>query len=136
MPETYTVRIREETFYLTRDQIEFDSPNYFTFCFLGDFAESETRTLQLSRDPDLFKIVLDYLSGYRVLPLPSAVIPKRMSSESALQNLLVDAEFYLLDGLVSQVNSALLQIAKSFNNPASTPSPYVIISRNVSQWYK
>ncbi|KAG8790791.1 hypothetical protein FRC12_011016 [Ceratobasidium sp. 428] len=104
MPDKYTVEMRGEKFLLTRDQVEFDSPNYFTSCFLGEFTEAQTRTLTLSRDPELFKIILDYLSGYDVLPLHELMIPKRMNSNAALRNLLADAQFYQLDGLVDQID--------------------------------
>lgn len=103
MSETYTIHVRDEVFHLTKDQVEFNSPNYFTSCFFGDSVESQTRTLRLFRDPDLFKIVIDYLSGYQVLPLHGSVIPKRMSLELAVRNLRVDADYYLLDGLVDQI---------------------------------
>ncbi|KAG9087141.1 hypothetical protein FRC06_002710 [Ceratobasidium sp. 370] len=102
MSEIYTVIMRGENFTLTRDQVEFDSPNYFTSCFLGEFTESQTRTVTLSRDPHLFRIILDYLSGYEVLPLHESAVPKRMGLEVALRNLLIDARFYLLDGLVQE----------------------------------
>ena len=124
MSKTCTIHMRGEVFLLTIDQIVFDSPNYFTSCFLGDFAESETRNLQLSRDPDLFKIVLDYLSGYQVLPLDDSVIPRRMNRESALRNLRADAEFYSLDGLVAQIPNT--QETPSLRN--SLPSDYVVLS--------
>jgi hypothetical protein len=126
MPETYTVLMRKETFYLTRDQVEFDSPNYFTYCFLGDFTESQIRTLQLSRDPELFQIIIDYLSGYKILPLQEGGIPKRMSLDTALQNLLIDAEFYLLDRLVQQLRAAR-ENTRSANTFA--PSSYVFLSK-------
>lgn len=124
MSETYTIHMRDETFNLTKDQIEFDSPNYFTSCFLGDFAESQTRTLRLSRNPDLFKIIIEYLSSYHVLPLAESAIPKLMDRPLALQNLRVDAEFYLLNGLVSQ-------LANTQNIPITStaaPSKYVMMS--------
>ncbi|KAF8750967.1 hypothetical protein RHS01_09023 [Rhizoctonia solani] len=96
--EKYTVSIQGIDFTLSKSQIEFDGPNYFTTCFLGDFRESSTRRVELSRDPDLFRIVLSYLSGYTVLPLNERVIPATMSQEAALLNLRADAEFYQLDG--------------------------------------
>ncbi|KAG9085758.1 hypothetical protein FRC06_003461 [Ceratobasidium sp. 370] len=105
MSETYTVTMRGESFILTQDQIEFDSPNYFTSCFLGEFAESKARAVTLSRDPDLFRIVLDYLGGYKVLPLHESVVTERMGKDTAIFNLLVDAQFYQLDGLISQVKA-------------------------------
>ena len=98
--DKFTVLVRGSSFILTRSQIEFDSPNYFTACFLGNFKESQTRTLEISRDPVLFGIIFDYLCGYTVLPLDKSVIPARMSLAMALVNLRVDAEFYQLDGLV------------------------------------
>ncbi|KAG8783847.1 hypothetical protein FRC12_019294 [Ceratobasidium sp. 428] len=133
MSETYTVIMRGETFVLTRDQIEFDSPNYFTACFLGEFIESQTRTLTLSREPVLFRIILDHLSGYEVIPLHASVIPKRMSPEVALRNLLADAQFYLLDGLRRE-------IGLSAQSPGPTPaipplvSYVMLIARDTNSW--
>ncbi|KAG9088172.1 hypothetical protein FRC06_002194 [Ceratobasidium sp. 370] len=117
--------MRGETFTLTRDQVEFDSPNYFTACFLGEFAESRSRTLILSRDPDLFMIVLDYLSGYEVLPLHDSALPKRMDPGVARLNLLADARFYLLDGLANQINSSLQSSKSAIPSP---PSSYIMIT--------
>ncbi|KAG8682677.1 hypothetical protein FRC09_016609 [Ceratobasidium sp. 395] len=136
MSETYTVVIHGGPFVLTRDQIEFDSPNYFTSCFLGEFTESRTRTLTLARDPELFRIIQDHLSGYEVLPLHHSVVPKRMSPEVALRNLLVDAQFYLLDGLVR----AIRQLGSSTQSlspfPAvSSPLSYVVLTaHNFDRW--
>ncbi|KAF8601058.1 hypothetical protein BDV93DRAFT_475845 [Ceratobasidium sp. AG-I] len=98
--DNFTVVVRGVGFTLTRSQVEFDGPNYFTACFLGNFKESQTRSLEVSRDPVLFGIVFDYLCGYTVLPLSADMIPKRMSLANALINLRVDADFYQLDGLV------------------------------------
>lgn len=124
MSETYTIHMRDETFCLTKEQIEFDSPNYFTSCFFGDFAEAQTRTIRLPRDPDIFRIILDHLSGYHVLPLADSVIPKRMNRELALRNLRVDAGFYLLDGLLSQMTDTQ-DVPSSI---PSTNSSYVVVS--------
>ncbi|KAF8601053.1 hypothetical protein BDV93DRAFT_524954 [Ceratobasidium sp. AG-I] len=98
--DKFTAVVRGSSFILTRSQVEFDSPNYFTACFLGNFKESQTRILEISRDPVLFGVIFDYLCGYTVLPLDKSVIPTRMSLATALANLRVDAEFYQLDGLV------------------------------------
>ncbi|CAE6446774.1 unnamed protein product [Rhizoctonia solani] len=103
----YTVTIRGREVLLTRSQIEFDSPNYFSICFLGDYKESQTRHLKLSRDPDLFLIISDHLCGYKVLPLNDRVLPQRMSPELALANLRIDAEFYQLDNLVKECDALL-----------------------------
>ncbi|KAG8741365.1 hypothetical protein FRC10_002930 [Ceratobasidium sp. 414] len=97
----------------------------YTVTMRGEFAESKARAVTLSRDPDLFKIVLDYLSGYKVLPLHESAVTKRMGNDAAVFNLLVDAQFYQLDGLISQVEA---------HKPETVPAlphhllPHVIIS--------
>ncbi|KAL5632281.1 hypothetical protein ACGC1H_000327 [Rhizoctonia solani] len=105
----YTVTIQGADFLLTKSQIEFDAPNYFTTCFLGDFEESKTLHLKLSRDPGLFRIISDYLCGYTIFPLADQAVPARMSPELVLANLKIDAEFYQLDGLVEQCESRITQ---------------------------
>ncbi|KAL5632085.1 hypothetical protein ACGC1H_000193 [Rhizoctonia solani] len=124
----YTVSIQGIDFILSKSQIEFDGPNYFTTCFLGDFRESATRRVELSRDPDLFRIVLSYLCGYSVLPLNEKIIPPTMTSEAALLNLRADAEFYQLDGLA--------QACEAFINPKegqiSPKNRYLILG---SKWF-
>ncbi|CAE6476739.1 unnamed protein product [Rhizoctonia solani] len=104
---SYTVTVRGRGFLLTKSQIEFDGPNYFTTCFLGDFKKTQTRQIKLPRDPDLFLIVFHYLCGYKVLPLSDRVIPTGMSPELALENLKIDAAFYQLDGLVEQCDALM-----------------------------
>lgn len=103
----YTIVIMGKTFALTRSQIEFDSPNYFTTCFLGDFVEAQTRRVELSRDPDLFKVIVRYLCGYSVVPLPERLVPDGMSVTSALADLRADAAFYQLDALVQACDEHL-----------------------------
>lgn len=100
MGERFNVSLRGQPFTLYRDQIEFDAPNYFSALFLGEFAESQTRTVHLSRSPELFRILVDYMSGYNVLPLAPSAIPATMTVDTALDNLQRDAEFYGLQRLV------------------------------------
>ncbi|QRV84529.1 hypothetical protein RhiJN_12545 [Ceratobasidium sp. AG-Ba] len=100
--EIYTVILRDTTFRLDRSQLEFDSPNYFTACFLGSFSESSAREIRLSRSPVLFSLIVDYLSGYTIFPLKDV---GGMASETALENLLADALFYGLDDLVGLLES-------------------------------
>ena len=94
--ELYKVTLRDTTFHLDRSQIEFDSPNYFTGCFLGSFAESNRRETRSSRDPVLFVIILNYLSGYTIFPLLAV---GGMAENAVVENLLSDALFYGLDEL-------------------------------------
>ncbi|EUC56779.1 BTB domain protein, putative [Rhizoctonia solani AG-3 Rhs1AP] len=117
----YTVTVRGKDFLLTKSQIEFDGPNYFTTCFLGDFKEAQSHHLKLSRDPDLFFIISDYLCGYEVLPLSDQVIPARMSPEIALENLKTDAEFYQLDGLVEQCDALITHRQQKVQDESQKP---------------
>lgn len=97
--QRYTVIVRDEQFSLQRSQIEFDAPNYFTAYFLGEFRESGCTTLVLDRNPDLFAILVEYMSGYTILPLSSRSLPRTMDPMLALRNLAEDAAFYGLSHL-------------------------------------
>ncbi|KAF8601050.1 hypothetical protein BDV93DRAFT_546022 [Ceratobasidium sp. AG-I] len=121
----FKVIVRDTTFKLSQSQIEFDSPNFFTACFLGDFQESQTRTLEISRDPDLFRIVLNYLCGYTILPLSEAAIPMTMTLGTALINLRVDAEYYQLNGLIQACTTAMMSIVV---NRSSVSDKYRVLA--------
>ncbi|TFK52619.1 hypothetical protein OE88DRAFT_1734589 [Heliocybe sulcata] len=99
MSPKYTLTVRGQEFRLSKRQIEFDSPNFFTACFLGSFQESSSKSVTLDRSPQLFAIIVEYLSGYEILPLPSTFVSERMDAAYVTRNLLVDADFYGLTGL-------------------------------------
>ncbi|KDQ62296.1 hypothetical protein JAAARDRAFT_455288 [Jaapia argillacea MUCL 33604] len=83
----FTVIVRGQEFKLSKGQIEFDTvPNLFSSCYLGPIT--------LDRNPQLFAIIVEYLSGYDVLPLSERALPPTMDTKTALRNLLIDAEFY------------------------------------------
>jgi len=106
--DQFTVVLRGESFTLYRDQIDFDAPNYFTALFTSDFVEAQSRRVELSRSPELFRLIVNYLSGYEILPLD--VPPSLgMSQEAALRSLLVDAVFYGLDNLAARLRAKELQ---------------------------
>ncbi len=100
--EEYVVIVRGKRFVLARDQILFDSPNYFTILFDGPFKESSEgkREVVLYRDPYLFQFIESYLSGYQILPFPTTGLPHHMSHDAMVKNLFADAQFYQLDGLI------------------------------------
>ena len=95
----FTIFIRDDEFTLRKSQLEFDSPNYFTSYFFGDFSESGRTTLVLDRSPELFAIIVEYMSGYRILPLARKALPRTMDESTALANLVEDAAFYGLSKL-------------------------------------
>jgi hypothetical protein len=51
---------------LTFEQISFDAPNYFTMLWGDDYEESRSNVVRLSRNPHLFALIYEYLSGYDV----------------------------------------------------------------------
>jgi hypothetical protein len=110
---TYTVIVRGRHFELSRAQVLFDAPNYFSNAFLGSFTEARTRTLSLDRNPELFALVVEYLSGYTILPIEPRSLPPTMGVDTALRNLRTDADFFDLRAL-----SAQLQIS-----PTPPPTP-------------
>ncbi|KAH7337808.1 hypothetical protein B0J17DRAFT_664302 [Rhizoctonia solani] len=129
--ELYKITLRDTTFTLDRSQVEFDSPNYFTSCFLGSFTESQAREIRLSRDPALFSIIVNYLSGYTILPIQP---PSGMSEQATLENLLRDALFYGLDELASMLEEHKSDV-KALGEPEErTVKNYVMIVWPVSIW--
>ncbi|GAA5975774.1 hypothetical protein JCM11641_005869 [Rhodosporidiobolus odoratus] len=102
--EIFTVVCRSTAFTLTREQIETDAPNYFTTAFLdGGFAEASSRIIRTDRNPQLFALIFEHLSGYEILPLHPGACPATMSLEAASESLLRDAEYFQLSGLVSRL---------------------------------
>ena len=99
--DVYTVIVRRETFQLDHAQVHFDAPNFFSNCFSSGFAEATTRVLKLHRSPITFAIIVDYLSGYPIMPLAedAPALPRHMDAAALHRYLLEDARFYELQGL-------------------------------------
>ncbi|ORY53979.1 hypothetical protein BCR35DRAFT_247265, partial [Leucosporidium creatinivorum] len=105
-PEHYTVIVRGVKFELSYAQITYDSPNHFTTAFLEhDFAEAQSRTLFLDRNPQLFALIVEHLSGYTILPLAQNALPTTMSYEIAYRNLYTDAEYFGLEYLLQLLSA-------------------------------
>jgi hypothetical protein len=103
-PDTYTILLRGQSFPLSASQIAYDSPSFFTTAFdSGGFVESATRVVHSDRRPEVFAIILEYLSGYEVLPVKLA---GRTARESA-RMLRLDADYFGLEGLVKKVDEWL-----------------------------
>ena len=93
----FLVRVRERDFKLSQEQIAFDEPNLFTETFRD--AKQPPSLLLLHRSPELFAIVVEYLSGYEIIPLSERALPPTMTPHVAMLNLIRDAEFYGLSRL-------------------------------------
>lgn len=118
-PEIFTVFARDVPFRLTRNQLETDSPNYFTSAFLShDFSEATTRVIYTDKHPQLFALVVEHLSGYSFLPLQTSSLPPCMSVEVAHENLLRDARYFGLD----QLETLLCPPSASVKHPVEFPA--------------
>ncbi|KAI5119283.1 hypothetical protein M0805_008062 [Coniferiporia weirii] len=95
----YTVVVRDEEFSLCRSQIDYDSPNFFTSYFFSGFKESGSTCMHVDRNPDLFALIVEYMSGYEILPLAAKALPRTMDTRTALRNLAEDAAFFGLTRL-------------------------------------
>jgi hypothetical protein len=94
MSGTCTVIVRGNEFHLSLAQIQYDSPNAFTQHFRPSIEDANANQSQLvlDCDPDLFAIVVQYLSGYDILPLSPTAVPLTLSLFAAQKGLLRDVD--------------------------------------------
>ncbi|TPX37281.1 hypothetical protein SeMB42_g00913 [Synchytrium endobioticum] len=117
------------TFELSRETLSNDSPNHFTAAFLGGFSESTTTDLHIDRDPNLFEFIVRYLQGYTIMPITESPLPN-MSLEVFKANLLADAQFYGLSGLMDRLDPPT---ASPTGTPTPPPSPHITIWNPLKQ---
>jgi len=66
----------------------------------------------IEKEPLLFKLIQAHLRGYEILLLSEAGIPSYMNAETALNNLLLEAQFYCLEKLVNNITNFQAERAK------------------------
>ncbi|KAG8741380.1 hypothetical protein FRC10_002945 [Ceratobasidium sp. 414] len=99
MPTELKVVVSGTKFVLTQDQFKVDGPNYFTDAVAAHTGRFFGPQVKVSRSPELFKLVVDFLNGYAVMP-KDAPLPKGIPSRKvALKNLVAEAKFYRLNSL-------------------------------------
>jgi hypothetical protein len=107
MSPVLLVKVRGHEFHLSRSQIQSDAPNIFTTHLERAQAGGEPPSpLFLDRDPDIFALIVQYLSGYDILPIPASAIPRTFTLESAKRALVRDAELLCLSGLRSVLQAS------------------------------
>lgn len=104
-----TVDVRNESFPLPFEQLQSDQPSLFTILIADpssntSLALSSTH-LQFPRDPSLFPLIANHLSGYQILPLNAFHFAT--SEHTTLVNLLADAEYYQLPKLQAVLKKEL-----------------------------
>ncbi|KAG8767864.1 hypothetical protein FRC20_005422 [Serendipita sp. 405] len=116
----YIVKIGDEEFRFTQDQLDYEPGNYLANHSLqrvdskarSHVVEADNRTLLLEKDPVLFKLIQAHLRGYDVLPIPDALVPNYMTKESALENLQRDARSLGLRRLEDKVSTCQLNLSR------------------------
>src|ERR1700761_8686895 len=100
----FAVIVSGERFTFTRSQLESDPDNFFTIYFFGSFSEASQKKheIEIEMEPALFKLIQAHLRGYNIIPIPNGYI-SYMSDELVLGNLLKEAEYYALGGLVQKI---------------------------------
>ncbi|KAG8818527.1 hypothetical protein FRC17_010802 [Serendipita sp. 399] len=102
----YTVKIGDEDFGFTQDQLDSEPRNNLAVHFL------DHRVLVLEKDPQLFRLIQSHLRGYEVLPIPDTLVPHYMTKENALENLQRDARSLGLRRLEERVTQYQLNISR------------------------
>jgi hypothetical protein len=122
MPTQLKVVVSGTKFVLSQDQLKVDGPNYFSDAIAAHDSRFRSPQVKVSRNPELFKLVVDFLNGYAVLP-KDAPLPKGMPNrKAALKNLIAEAKFYRLNSLESIVTDILQKLDVG-------PSWHVMLSR-------
>ncbi|CAE6481247.1 unnamed protein product, partial [Rhizoctonia solani] len=118
MPAELTVILKGGPYLLLEDQISFDAPNLFTK-FINEHLENVP--MRLSRNPDIFSIIVEYLCGYKIFPLRKELLPPGMSHEMTMENLRVDARYYGLSNLVQLLREDGEMVPVAPNPPELAP---------------
>jgi len=107
--ETFKVLIGGDTFVLTSSQIKNDGEsNFFIDAFFGDCIESQHKVMDLpDKSPEIFYFIHQHLKGYHIFPLDRESCPPKMSMKVTLENILLDAIYFALDGLASLTREQL-----------------------------
>ncbi|KAG9124431.1 hypothetical protein FRC07_011673 [Ceratobasidium sp. 392] len=110
MPSELQVIVSGIKFVLTQDQFKVDGPNYFTDAVAAHTGHFRGPQVKVSRNPELFKLVVDFLNGYDVMP-QGAPLPAGIASRKvALRNLIAEAKFYRLSSLENIAQEGLRQL--------------------------
>jgi hypothetical protein len=105
-PGTYAIIVSGERLIFTREQLESEPNNKFAEYFFGSTSGPSTqeRELRIENEPALFKLIQAHLRGHNILPIRDGFVPY-MTVEGVLENLLKEAEYYALGGLVQKLQN-------------------------------
>lgn len=105
--QLYQVFVRGIVFRLSKDQIEYDAPNFFTNRF--DLAPNFDRYDAIVHldffNPIIFQIVIDYMCGDEIFPLPK-ILAGTKTQEVVFITLKKYASYLALEGLKNELDEA------------------------------
>ncbi|PVF94079.1 hypothetical protein CPB86DRAFT_741155 [Serendipita vermifera] len=136
----YSLIVSGERFELTKDQLESDPGNYFATFFLGDFAEASNGCTELivAKEPKFIRLIHAHLRGYTILPLSPSSIPEYMTPETALLNLMADAQYYGLQMLIEKIERFRVDQEKERRTLKATvntrPKRYRLAQKGLGRW--
>jgi hypothetical protein len=123
---TYAFLFSDKCFTLTPDQINSDPGNAFCKFFAGESGYCE---MEIKSEPGLFRLIYHHLRGYDIFPILDGSVPY-MSGETALKNLLKDAEEYELHGLVAKIR----EFQKAQAQPLPVQWKIIVRAIDFTQW--
>jgi hypothetical protein len=102
----YTIIVSGERLTFSREQLESDPRNKLAEYFFGSPSQPSTGKLELrlEKEPALFKLIQAHLRGYNIFPIRDGFVPY-MTADGVLDNLLKEAEYYALGGLVQRLQN-------------------------------
>jgi hypothetical protein len=106
-PSTYAIIVSGERLTFTREQLESEPNNRFAEYFFGSASRpsTEKREMKIENEPALFKLIQAHLRGHNILPIRDGFVPY-MTVEGVLENLLKEAKYYALGGLVQKLQNS------------------------------
>jgi hypothetical protein len=121
-PSTYAIIVSGERLTFSREQLESEPNNKLAEYFFG--TSTEKRELTIEKEPALFKLIQAHLRGYNIFPIRDGFVPY-MTADSVLENLLKEAEYYALGGLVQKLQNIQRRATESpkYMLSVSTMSP-------------
>jgi len=105
-PSTYAIIVSGERLTFTREQLESEPNNKLAEYFFGTSSQpsTEKREMRIEKEPALFKLIQAHLRGYNIFPIQNGFVPY-MTADGVLENLLKEAEYYALGGLVQKLQN-------------------------------
>jgi hypothetical protein len=132
---TYTIIVSGERLTFSREQLESEPRNKLAEYFFGTPSQPSTGKLELrlEKEPALFKLIQAHLRGYNIFPIGEGCVPY-MTTECVLDNLLKEAEYYALNGLVKRLQDSQGRVTELPKYMLSVSTHLSILQAVMTEW--